>query len=29
MSGYTGLVDVVVYSLIPTIASIICTVVLL
>lgn len=29
MSGYTGLVDVVVYSLIPTIASIICTLVTL
>ncbi|MDO5120383.1 MAG: ABC transporter ATP-binding protein, partial [Coriobacteriales bacterium] len=29
MSGYTGLVDVVVYSLIPTIASIICTIVTL
>ena len=29
MSGYTGLVDVVVYSLIPTVASIVCTVVLL
>ena len=29
MSGYTGLVDVVVYSLIPTIASIVCTIVLL
>ena len=29
MSGYTGLVDVVVYSLIPTIASIICTLVML
>ena len=29
MSGYTGLVDVVVYSLIPTIASIVCTIVTL
>ncbi|MBO7673770.1 MAG: ABC transporter ATP-binding protein [Atopobiaceae bacterium] len=29
MSGYTSLVDVVVYSLIPTIASIVCTIVLL
>ena len=29
MSGYVGLVDVVVYSLIPTIASIVCTIVLL
>lgn len=29
MGGYTALVDVVVYSLIPTIASIICTIVLL
>ena len=29
MGGYTGLVDVVVYSLIPTIASIVCTIVLL
>ena len=29
MSGYTGLVDVVVYSLIPTLASIVCTIVLL
>ena len=29
MSGYTGLVDVVVYSLIPTIASIVCTLVTL
>ena len=29
MSGYTGLVDVTVYSLIPTITSIICTVVAL
>lgn len=29
MSGYTGLVDVVVYSLIPAIASIICTIVTL
>ena len=29
MNGYTGLVDVVVYSLIPTIASIVCTIVLL
>ena len=29
MSGYVGLVDVVVYSLIPTVASIVCTVVLL
>lgn len=28
-SGYTGLVDVVVYSLIPTVASIICTIVML
>ncbi len=29
MSGYTGLVDVVVYSLIPTIASIVCTIITL
>ena len=29
MSGYTGLVDVVVYSLIPTIASIFCTIITL
>ncbi len=29
MNGYTGLVDVVVYSLIPTIASIVCTIVFL
>ena len=29
MSGYVGLVDVVVYSLIPTVASIVCTIVLL
>ncbi len=29
MNGYVGLVDVVVYSLIPTIASIVCTIVLL
>ena len=29
MGGYTQLVDVVVYSLIPTIASVICTIVLL
>ena len=29
MGGYTGLVDVVVYSLIPTLASIVCTIVLL
>ncbi|MDO4538993.1 MAG: ABC transporter ATP-binding protein, partial [Coriobacteriales bacterium] len=29
MNGYTGLVDVVVYSLIPTIASIVCTLVTL
>ncbi len=29
MNGYSGLVDVVVYSLIPTLASIVCTVVLL
>jgi len=29
MSGYTGLVDVVVYSLIPTVASIVCTIVTL
>jgi ATP-binding cassette subfamily B protein len=29
MNGYTGLVDVVVYSLIPTVASIVCTIVLL
>ncbi len=29
MSGYVGLVDVVVYSLIPTLASIVCTIVLL
>ncbi|MDO4798877.1 MAG: ABC transporter ATP-binding protein, partial [Coriobacteriales bacterium] len=29
MNGYTGLVDVVVYSLIPTLASIVCTIVLL
>ena len=29
MSGYTGLVDVTVYSLIPTITSVICTVVAL
>ena len=28
-SGYTGLVDVVTYSLIPTVASIVCTIVLL
>lgn len=28
-SGYSGLVDVVVYSLIPTVASIVCTIVLL
>ena len=29
MNGYVGLVDVVTYSLIPTIASIVCTIVLL
>ena len=29
MGGYVGLVDVVVYSLIPTLASIVCTIVLL
>ena len=29
MSGYTGLVDVTVYSLIPTITSVVCTVVVL
>ncbi len=29
MSGYVGLVDVVTYSLIPTVASIVCTIVLL
>lgn len=29
MSGYTGLVDVTVYSLIPTITSVICTIVAL
>ncbi len=28
-AGYTGLVDVVVYSLIPTVASIVCTIVML
>lgn len=29
MNGYTALVDVVVYSLIPTLASVVCTIVLL
>ena len=28
-AGYTGLVDVVVYSLIPTVASVVCTIVML